>query len=277
MRKSLFDRLINNRFVLTTAKAVRVTSLVNPVLGMLGLTRRIPGTDLQYRLRYCDTPILVRSLFKLGEYGMLEKDASRIRTFVDLGCNVGLFPLYLCKLRRDRQVRGIVVDANPDVVTEARGNLKLNGLDQQVQACHGLAGAARTGSQEFTLTPNSMSSTADRDLLGTTIGTRRIQVPRIDIARTWADRMGEETRIDLLKMDIEGCELEFIEANEDLLSRCDRVILEFHKPKVTLTMTDQALSRLGFACLGVRDFDSDPWGIAYFGRPAPSRNAHSAD
>lgn len=277
MRKSLFDRLINNRFVLTTAKVVRVTNFVNPVLGMLRLTRRIPGTDLRYRLRYCDTPILVRSLFKLGEYRLLEADASRIQTFVDLGCNVGLFPLYLCQLRGDRQVRGILVDANPDVVAEARGNLKLNGLDEQVQACHGLAGAARTGSQEFTLTPNSMSSTADRDLLGTTIGTRRIQVPSIDIGRKWSGQWGEQARIDLLKMDIEGCELEFIDANEDFLSRCDRIILEFHKPKVTFAMTDQALSRLGFVCLGVRDFDSDPWGIAYFGRPTLSRDAHSAD
>ena len=221
-------------------------------------------------MRYCDTFLLAQGIFSGDEYGLLAADAPRIRTFVDLGCNVGLFPLYLCALRGDRAIRGVLVDANPGVVPEAAANLKLNGLDGQVSVLHGIASGRQTGQVPFVVAQNSLASTAESGLLGSTYGSRTIEVPAVDLGEVCRRTFEPGERIDLLKLDIEGCELEFLAASSELLVRCDRVILEFHKPKVTVAATEALLGEAGFILAGTRDRSEDPWGIAYFRRPAVS-------
>jgi len=262
----IIESVLQNRVVQIAVKALQVPRIANGLLRLARIERRIDGTDLRYRVRYCDTFLLARGIFGGEEYGLLKEDARQIRTFVDLGCNVGLFPLYLCFLRGDRAIRGFLVDANPDVVREASENLKLNGL-AEAAALHGLASGRRTGEDVFVVAQNTLSSTTEAGLLGSTLGTRTIQVPAIDVQTECDARFGPEGRTDLLKLDIEGSELEFLTAHADFLARCDRVIMEFHKPKVTLDSATALMTASGFALAASRDRDSDPWGIAYYRRP----------
>ena len=263
---SLTDRLMQSPTVQTVVKVLRVTQLANAMLALLGTTRSVPGSDLRYRVRFVDSLMLARDFFSNGEYAALKNDAAQIHRFVDLGCNVGLFPLYLCMLRGDRDVSGILVDANPAVVAEARANMRLNALDGRVGVLHGLADAGPQGERDFFVTPNSLSSTAHAEQLGSSYGVEKIRVPLVDVVREAAARFGAGQRIDLLKLDIEGSELDFLEANPALLERCDRVIMEFHKPKVTLASATDFFRARGWSPRASRDDAGQPWGIAYFAR-----------
>lgn len=264
---SLLNRLMLSPSVQVAVKALRVPQLANALLRASGTTRVLPGTKLRCRVRYSDTLLLIDGLFRGGEYAFIESDAANIRTFIDLGCNVGLFPLYLCALRGDQDIAGILVDANPQMVEEARANLLLNAIDKNARVVHGLAdGGARGAQRAFFVTPNSLSSTSHADMLGSSFGSKQIQVPVVDVAAELDAHLGAHTRVDLLKLDIEGCELDFLRDSAGLLSRCDRVVLEFHKPKATLTAVSAVLSEHGFQLRASREDVTEPWGIAYYGR-----------
>jgi FkbM family methyltransferase len=265
MRKVL-SRLLQSKSVQIAVKLARLPQLVNLGLCVTGVTRRIRGTDLRYRLRFADSILLMDGLLNGGEYSALQADAGQIETLIDLGCNVGFFPLYLCMLRGDKQLRGLLVDANPAVVQEAKENLKLNHL-HELEVLHGLAdGESSDPEGEFFVTQNSMSSTAHADLIGTRLGVRRLVVPRIQIQQEFTRRFGPETPVDLLKLDIEGSELTFLHANPALLKRCHRIILEYHTPRVAFGAVEQTLGPVGFTCQNHRKHPNEPWGMAYFVR-----------
>src|SRR5262245_51129187 len=113
------NSLAQSRAIQVVVKSLRLPALLTAALELFRVERKVPGADLKYRLRFADTLWLASSIFSDSEYGLIRDEAASIRNFVDLGCNVGLFTLYLCKLRRDRSVRGILVDGNPRAVSEA--------------------------------------------------------------------------------------------------------------------------------------------------------------
>jgi FkbM family methyltransferase len=274
MRKIL-NRVVQSKAVQIAVKSLGILPLINLGLRVSGVTRQIPGSDIRYRLRFIDSVALMDGLLNGGEYAAIESEAAAIHSIIDLGCNVGFFPLYLCKLRGDKNVRGILVDANPAAAEEAANNLKLNGLDQ-LTAIHGLAGGDDGSDKgEFFVTQNSMSSTANSELIGTKLGVSRLVVPLVRVEQEFTRRFGADAPVDLLKVDIEGSELVFLSANKPLLNRCARIILEYHLPMVTFAAVESALCPLGYVCRQNTYEAGSPWGVAYFvreplGSAAPS-------
>jgi FkbM family methyltransferase len=258
------ERLFQNGMIQVLVKRLRLLSLINWCLGRLSITRRIAGSDLRYRLRFIDSLVLMNGLLRGGEYSAIASDARRISTIVDLGCNVGFFPLYLCFLRGDRNIRGLLVDANPAVADEAVANLRLNNL-VNLHVRSGLAGGDQSeGKGDFFVTHNSMSSSANANQIGTMYGVRQILVPNIAVSREFDRLFGSTVAIDLLKIDIEGSELEFIKSSPGLLRRCDRVIVEYHLPRVTFVEVESHLRPLGFTLSSHSYTTGNPWGVAYF-------------
>lgn len=255
-----------NTTVQTVVKRTGALQLTNWLLGVCGITRSVPGSSLRYRLRYLDTAVLARGIFTDGEYRMLAPDIDSIETVIDLGCNVGLFPLYLCTIGGRRNFRGVLVDGNPRMVAEADENLRMNGLLEQFQVVHGIAGGPSGTIQDFCITQNTMSSTMHGEILGSQVGVKRIQVSVVDVMAIFRQACPGDETCDLLKIDIEGCELEFLRCNSELLAKTKKVVVEFHKHACSYADIRDLLVPKGFVAVEVVDDDKMPWGVAYFRR-----------
>jgi FkbM family methyltransferase len=253
-----------NTTLQTVVKQTGALKFMNWLLGVVGIMRSVPGTSLRYRLRYLDTAVLARGIFTDGEYRMLAPDIDSIETVIDLGCNVGLFPLYLCAIGRRRDFRGVLVDGNPQMVAEAKTNLGMNGLLEKFQVVHGIAGGPPGTTQDFCITQNTMSSTMHGEILGSQIGVKRISVPVVDVWAIFREACPGDRKCDLLKVDIEGCELDFLRSNPELLAMTQSVVVEFHKHACSYADIHDLLCAAGFVAAEVVDDADMPWGVAYF-------------
>ena len=79
---------------------------------------------------------------------------------------------------------------------------------------------------------------------------KRIKVPYVSIEGTWAKLFGDEA-CDLLKVDIEGSEMVFFKAETAFLKRVQVILLEWHKPQVTLDEFRDFLAQQGFSVKAV--------------------------
>jgi hypothetical protein len=70
-------------------------------------------------------------------------------------------------------------------------------------------------------------------------------VPCVSLEEQWRRHFGD-ARCHVLKIDIEGSELNFLKAEQSFLRFCDSVIVEWHKWKVNLDELKQFLTGLDF-------------------------------
>jgi len=134
---------------------------------------------------------------------------------VDLGANVGEFSR---EIQHRYGCRVVGVEANPTLANAISKNDRLS--------CANLAITANPGQIEFFIDPqNSEASTIDPQ-------GRRAELQRVVVeGRTFVDfAMGEGlTRIDLLKIDIEGAELDLLEnIPYPVLREIRQICVEFH-------------------------------------------------
>lgn len=232
-------------------KAMRVVPLTNAVLGVLAPQGRIGGSGMKYRIRFIDSWILAKGVFAHpgGEYcsERFIAGVDKVQTVVDLGCNVGFFCLWVEYLRRAAGVRdsglvGIAVDGNEHVLAEMSRNLKLNDING-IELVHGLAGGRKDGNGEFVYAQSTISSSGVAERRPSSmIGVRVKEVPFVDVGQMWERKEGSR-RVDLLKIDIEGFEIDFILSNQDFMRRVDRLFIEWHKPAVQYDDVVRALGQ----------------------------------
>lgn len=243
----LLLRLQRNPFVNTIVKRFGLHRLADVMLGFRPLVKRTPG-GLQYHLRSVASVVAAKEIFETGIY----RDPLRgeaIRRFVDLGCNVGFFPILLSELTGTRDLKGLMIDGNRTVLEEAEAHMQTNGLDG-VEVILGLAGFSDTQEQaDFLINPSShIASTAtgrlnpDVPSAGRSV---RVTVPCINVEQAWKQRFGDAP-VDLLKVDIEGMELELFHNAPALLMRSSRVLFEWHKWQVSIADCAAALVAAGF-------------------------------
>jgi len=134
---------------------------------------------------------------------------------LDVGANVGLFTLRFIDLARrsgDVPYHATLVEGSPRVTKELRSRLKdVPGIE----ILHGLVGK-RSGTSLIT----------EHDFHGknSIFGGQGVSVDFLDL--DLVESLG--TEIDLLKCDIEGAELLFIENYPDLLKRVKLAVFELH-------------------------------------------------
>jgi FkbM family methyltransferase len=121
------------------------------------------------------------------------------RTILDLGANIGVSVLYF--RRRFPEARIIAVEASPGLAELLRENTRT--LDVEVRAA---AVALAPGTVMFHESAESWAGTTS-----STAGVGAIAVPAIGF-----DDLLRETRPDLVKLDVEGAELEFLPASREL-------------------------------------------------------------
>ena len=163
-----------------------------------------------------------------GQHELMVQEALRRelgpgRVFVDVGANIGMHTLLGARLIGPHG-RVIAVDPQGENVSATRTNAGLNGLEN-VTVVHAAA-AAETGEAEVIVTADSLwtrlASVGEHPL-----EVRRESAPAVRLDDL-ATRLGLE-QVDLVKIDVEGGELEVLAGMGGLLAeRRPTVVCEMH-------------------------------------------------
>ncbi|MBC8032312.1 MAG: FkbM family methyltransferase [Pyrinomonadaceae bacterium] len=192
--------------------------------------------------------VIYNDIFVDGEYDVSIQEAVRSArmdgsiTVLDLGANVGFFTLrFLDLLRQSEQAncpcRVTLVEGSPKIVKELSSRLLGdNEMMGKVRIVHGLVGErhgeARISERDF----HAMNSIYFDQSAET------VSVDFVNLDTLF--QPGEV--IDLLKCDIEGAELCFIENYRDLLRRSKAAVFELHHDKCDTERCMKILRDLGF-------------------------------
>jgi len=161
---------------------------------------------------------------------------------LDLGANVGYFAFRLVDLmdslgRCDVDLDITMVEGSPQTFLELQKRIRSQ--QQLASSCrmvHGLVGQ-RSGSALIRESAVHVKAT----IVDVPDG-RGVNVPFVDLNALMANK----TELDLLKCDIEGAELLFIENYEDLLHKVKHAVIEFHHEQCNTQKCLQMLKALGF-------------------------------
>lgn len=188
--------------------------------------------------------IILREIFIDQVYGRFLDAIGPVRNWVDLGCNCGMFSLYLREHARKRGEldileQGLLVDANEEALSSATEALTRSGCLDQCRLVHG-AVAAR-GLREAVFYEGKTSHKSSLKPLGSR--GRRVVRPVVDLdAET--EYLGKE--IDLIKIDIEGGETHVLSDWTSFLKRGKHLVFEWHEPMISGETLDRRLEEFGF-------------------------------
>jgi len=253
-----------------TIQVLRVHRFANLLLRIRPLVKKVPGSTVTYRAASLESIPLAVEMFEKGtvyDRAFLRK-IGPIETFADLGCNVGYFTCLLASLNA-KAIKGLMIDANGDVVKEAAWNAGANQLNQ-VYALHGIVGEpSPTGEAQFYVYESSICSSSERGTeaqAGLKGEWKETKVPCLNIEKIWTEKFGS-ARCHLLKVDIEGSEMKFLETENSFLTKVDSILLEWHKWRVQLPEIQTYLEKQGFALSRIFEEDST-MGTCFFHRPS---------
>jgi FkbM family methyltransferase len=147
---------------------------------------------------------------------------------VDAGANEGLYAIAVCKANPDVSV--YCVEPNPISLARLRKNLELNNL---LQRCHIIPAAlwSHPGRQKLKYLP---FVTTNASLQGVSAKSRWLLTPTVRsviVEATTLDGLLELfhlTEVAILKIDIEGSEVEALRGATQTLMKTKRVVIEYH-------------------------------------------------
>lgn len=248
-------------------QVLHVHKLANAWLRRFPMVKRLPGSQVIYRATRVESIPLASEMFEKGALYDASLLPKNFTTFADLGCNVGYFTCWLAHLAGGRRLKGLMLDANPHAVADARWHAKANGMNE-VADVHGIVGeGARGGSADFYLYESNICSTSelpDVEKMGLKGKWERISVPHVVVEDEWKKRFNG-TRCHVLKIDVEGSEMNFLRAEESFLALVDSIIVEWHKWRVNLAEVRGFLESRGFRHLQTIE-ENDQMGTAVFAR-----------
>lgn len=228
--------------------------------------RLSPGPDFAWTLRSGlnvrvaskSDWVIYNDIFVDGEYdpairaALEAAPAGRGLNVLDIGANVGFFTLRLIDLMRQGghglPPRVTLVEGSPSVVKELSARLlEENQLSESVRIEHGLvgerAGSATIAEHDF----HAMNS------IFLNRGDAGVKVDFVDLEKL----LGDGEAIDLLKCDIEGAELTFLENYPDLLKRVRAAVFELHHERCDTEKCVRILRDAGFT--DQRTLRETPW------------------
>jgi FkbM family methyltransferase len=245
-------------------RALKLVELASAMLRVRPLRRTLPNGS-RYRVRYGESLLMADEIFKREVYRDPFVDRT-VRTFVDLGSNVGYFTCYAAD-RIGKDAVGLSVDANPKMAAETQWHIESNGWPR-VKGLGSVVGFPTDVERApFFLNPSNISGSAT--VLNPNIPAKgaqqEISVPTIDLDRAWHEHAGDAP-VDVMKVDVEGFEVKVLEMIPDLLKRTNSVVLEWHKWITSRAPVDEVLAHAGLAFVKV--VTEDPHcGVAFYERP----------
>ena len=174
-----------------------------------------------------------------------EFSACGLDCVVDVGANIGLYSLYQAIRKKAKRV--ISFEPAPSVFPRLMANLRTN-LITNVDALNSAVGG-HIGEVEFLETQLSFNCHIASD------EQKGISIPCV----TLDSALSGVPRVNLLKIDVEGYELQVLAGASNMLSRTDRIVIEIAAPS-TLNDSKRILHMHGLRFTGARD------SIQYFSR-----------
>lgn len=192
----------------------------------LGLSH--PRYPFLLRLRH-EKPISIEELTDLKAFWQIylrrvyRVDAND-RHIVDLGANVGIFTLYAA--RYAPQAKILAVEPFPSSFHRLVEAVRGRGIEERVKCLN----AAATGINGKRIMPDAPVPSQRRMLLP--ISSASSVSSGSQVAGKTLETILDENqlqRVDLLKIDIEGCEYEvFLSSSKNVLARVHRIAMEYH-------------------------------------------------
>jgi FkbM family methyltransferase len=263
---NVLGTLQRNPAVNSLAKKLRINRAVDFYLRRFPLTRKT-RTGLIYRVDSVPSLVVAREIFATDVYAKPIATAQP-RTFVDLGSNVG-YSVLIAEIMNSRSIKGLCVEPNPQLHAISEFHCAANGLNDVHLLKGAVAAGGAGGEVEFFLNPSHIASSLTGNFNpNVAVGgeTVKIRVPVVNLAREWQSRFGD-ARVGLLKIDIEGSEIEFLKAHADFLKRVDAILIEWHLWVTTLDEVSAILTAAQFALKQVCHADQHA-GTAFFRRRA---------
>ena len=162
-------------------------------------------------------------IFAANEYGSLLDEISLPKRWIDLGCHAGFFTLYLAWQRAvngQKDWNALLIDADPRMREQTLKTLKLNRLESQCVLLWGLI-SSQPGERDFALR-GGMGSSTDLSVGGVSEVRRVRTISPGEILRAFPPPY------DLVKVDIEGAEYDFLENYTDVYTNASAILIEWH-------------------------------------------------
>jgi FkbM family methyltransferase len=204
-------------------------------------------------LRSAPIVSLQHGVYEQGVEAVLEVFLSSAENFLDIGANIGFYSMFAVSL--NPKIRATAFEPNPKIRHRLFDNLIINGFLSQVSVLpFGLSSSSRIA--EFYVPPKSGSGAGSLKKLHLEEGEPeqfQVELHTID------EIFHPDSKIDVIKIDIEGSEYQAILGGEKLISSQMPVIIiellrkwmtEFgsHPQEVVIK-----LSNLGYLCFGIND------------------------
>ncbi len=228
-----------------TYLSFRLRAVLNHRFGVRNRECRLLG----HNVRFLD-PAFFHTNFNevfLDEEYYFETSSAR-PVIIDCGSNIGLTVLYFKHLYPDASI--VAFEPQPDAFAALKANVESNNLSSVR-----LVNAAVVGNGEPEVTvysdpsvPGDMKATAVKRIAD--LGHQPLKEVRVRAVRL-SDYLPEH--VDMLKLDVEGAELEVLEEAAPGLSRVDQMFVECHCDPGTRDTRISSIAGLlesrGFSCL----------------------------
>jgi FkbM family methyltransferase len=192
-----------------------------------------------------DFPIL-QEIFIERSYEPFIAYLGEVKNWLDIGCNCGLFSLYLEDVARTHQWEGprnaVLIDANRFALRTARRSIDANQLQSSFYIEKGIVGK-RSGTLSF----YESKSTYKSSVFKLSSKEKATELECLDLLQASKRLPG----LDLIKMDIEGAEMLVIEEWPDVIRRARHLLIEWHTPHASGAGLDDKLKGLGFKLVKV--------------------------
>jgi FkbM family methyltransferase len=158
--------------------------------------------DIKFRLyphnNTIESKILVSSRFRESkELGIISGFIKNGGIFLDIGANIGYYSLMAAKLGATKI---IAIEPNPIVLDRFTRNIKLNGFDRKIKTFQTGVGAKRA-SMDLRLSHIDMGSSS---IVNSKLNSDKIKIKIIPLSELL--KKEDITRVDVLKIDVEGFE-----------------------------------------------------------------------
>jgi|688.fasta_scaffold28487_4 FkbM family methyltransferase len=264
--KGLLYRLGRIQALHSLARNFGIYRTVNFLLYHLPLRRRLPQHNIVIRLNSLTALATAEEIFKANVYGEAAQ-GEIIETFADLGCNIGLFPCYLLQITGNKGITGLLIDGDPAMVEQAKWHLKNNELTGCEAICGVVGCETESLETDFFVNPSNTQSSAmafrENHPFPVQGHVKHIKVPSLTLSKSWTSRFGNRT-IDLLKIDIEGMELDFLKREIAFIkTSVKRIVCEWHKWHISFDELNQYVEANGFSLQGISEED-ERFGVAIY-------------
>ena len=246
---------------------------MNHALALHPIRRVHEESGVRYNIENFETLAVEKSYFGNPAYREIFRDYVP-ETFIDLGCNSGIFPCVLAHFSGGKPLRGVCIDASATQVALASKTIQLNQWDD-VHVFQGLVGAKNPAKEtaDFYLHPTSLGSSqysyADSES-GIPPAWQPTEVPVIKVSALWKKMMADTT-CDCLKIDIEGSEMNFLQQEKECLMKVRSVLVEWHAWTTSRLEITKLLSAQCFSLVRIIE-DTPRHGILFFRKNLPTES-----